>query len=165
MKKSIANGLWRCARLNSRQVVSGARARPRPAARNCGQSSLTPRCQDPSVRRQSVDSPTAGSQRADTGLECHAHPRTTDRDARRPPLGNQAPMPAQQRCQRDDERLPTRGRNRLATASSTRSTAVMAGRRVVPKDREFVAEDDDFSSGIPSIGRAAHEFSSQRNNT
>jgi hypothetical protein len=38
-----------------------------------------------------------------------------------------------------------RGSSRLATASNTRSPAVIARTaRGAPKDREFVAQDDDF---------------------
>jgi hypothetical protein len=130
---------------SSRGIYQPAR-NPQPEATRA-RSSQTPRCQDPSVRRQFVDSPIAGAlgRAAVRGRRisrciggrptgrAHVHRWATNRRCQRSSVAG-VTMKAGQR---------TRGRSRLATVSNARSTAVIAGRR-----RRRIAsscpQDDNF---------------------
>ena len=74
------------------------------------------------------------------------HRRPPDGTRVRPPLGDQAPMPAQQRRRRDDEGPPTYARHQPA-GDGEQHTVDGSNRRTAcgaPEDREFVPQDDDF---------------------
>src|SRR5262249_60611481 len=72
--------------------------------------------------------------------------RTTGGTRARPSLGDQAPMPAQQRRWRDDEPSPTGARQE--SAGGAEQQAVNRGDRRPPRcpteDRELVPRHDDF---------------------
>jgi hypothetical protein len=73
-------------------------------------------------------------------------PTLADRIAVRPPPGDQAPMPAQQRCRRDDEGSTMRAWQQSAHRGEEHPVdgAYRRTARFTPKDRDFVPQYDDF---------------------
>jgi len=100
------------------------------------------------IRRQSVDSPSAGSRaRAAAPLSRLTSPRRpTDRPRMPPPLRDQAAMPAVQGPRRDDEGSPMCAWQQPARRGQEHAVDDGGPRppRGPPKNGEFVSQDNDF---------------------
>ena len=86
----------------------------------------------------------------------------------RPALGDQAPMPSQQRRRRDDEGTPTRARQESAGGAEKQAVngADRRTSRLSAKNRDFVSQHDDLEFlQLPRPNAQGDQLKKQRSNT